>query len=363
MNLNNPTELGIGPVPIKIVNPFSAYGLQLSIQQPIFNGFQLSSSRSAAKYNHLAISTEHLRTINNKTLEIHSAFWNLFKTEKSVELLTENLSSLKEHLKQTKDFLNNGLVTVSDYLKLKVQVSNMEIELIDAKNKMEIARASFNKAIGINLAEKSLIETRLNTRDELSLDYGDLFTEALQNREEIKSLDYRIKAGEDQITAANSGWWPILYASGNFYLYNLTAKTFSIDNQKLQLWFVGLSLSWDLWDWGHTSSKSNQAKQTVIQNKVALELLKEQIELEVYNNHLTLQSEKEIIDVSQLAVESAEENLRITKDKYQYQLATSNDLIDAEVELLYAKTKLAIAQANYQLSKVNLELAVGRRIY
>ena len=94
-----------------------------------------------------------------------------------------------------------------------------------------------------------------------------------------------------------------------------------------------------------------------------MELLKEQIELEVYNNYLTLNSEKEKIEISKLAVESAEENYRMTKDKYQYQLATSNDLIDAEVELLGAKTRLTIAQADFQLARVRLELTIGRRVY
>ncbi|MCW8813155.1 MAG: TolC family protein, partial [Chlorobium sp.] len=68
MNLNNPSELGIGPAPIKIINPFYTYGMQLSIQQPIFTGFQLSSSRSAAKNTYEAISFEHQKNINNKAL-------------------------------------------------------------------------------------------------------------------------------------------------------------------------------------------------------------------------------------------------------------------------------------------------------
>ena len=110
-------------------------------------------------------------------------------------------------------------------------------------------------------------------------------------------------------------------------------------------------------------SKSEQARQDVIQIKESLKLLKEQIELEVFNSYLTIQSELEKIQISKLAIESAEENYRLTKDKYQYQLATSNDLIDADVELMDAKTKLAIAQADYQLAKVKLELTVGRRIY
>jgi outer membrane protein TolC len=363
MNLNDPTELGIGSVPIKVVNPFSAYGLQLSIQQPIFTGFQLSSSRSVAKYNHLAVSTDHLQNINNKALEIHFTFWNLFKAEKSAKLIEENLASLKEHLQQTNEFLNNGLVTINDYLKLKVQVSNMELELIDAKNRTELARAAFNKSLGLKLAEQTSIATDLLVLQQPAAQYSDLLSEALINRQELTSLEYRIKAGEEQITAVNSDWWPKLYASGNFFLYNLNAQTFSIDNQKLQLWFVGLSLNWDIWNWGNTSSKSDQAKQSVIQRKESLELLKEQIELEVYNNYLTLNSEKEKIKISKLTVESAEENYRMTKDKYQSQLATSNDLIDAEVELLDAKTKLAIAQADFQLAQARLELAIGRRIY
>ncbi len=363
MNLDKPSELAIGPVPIRVINPFSSYGLNLRIQQPIFTGFQLSSSRSAAKFNHLATSVEHLKTINNKALEIHFAFWTLFKTEKSVELINENLLSLNEHLNQTKEFLDNGLVTVNDYLKLKVQLSNLKFELIDTKNKMEIAKASFNKSLGFNLAKETMIETDFHLADYNLAEYEELLAEALINREELKVIDYKIKAGEEQITAINSGWWPKLYASGSFHLSNINAETFSITNQDLQLWFVGLSLNWSLWDWGHTSSKSDQASQDVIQTKESLELLKEQIELDVFSSYLTIQSELEKIKISKLAVESAEENYRITKDKYKYQLATSNDLIDAEVELLDAKTKLSFAQADYQLAKVKLELSVGRKVY
>jgi outer membrane protein TolC len=363
MNLNHPTELGFGPVPIKVMNPFYAYGMQLSIQQPIFTGFQLSSSRSAAKNTYEAISFEHQKNINNKALEIYSAYWNLFKAKQQVELTEEYLSSLNDNLKQTKDFLDNGLATMNDYLKIKVQASNTEVNLIDAKNNFEIARASLNKSLGIPLNEKTEIETSFASVQDETLNYQDLLSSALNNREELKSLYYKIKAGEDGITAANSEWWPKLYASGNFFLYNVNAKTFSIENERMQLWFAGLSLSWDLWNWGYTSSKSSQAEEEVLQSKESLELLKDQIELEVYNAYLKLQSEKQKTDVGKLFVESAEENLRLTKEKYDYNVATSNDLIDAEVELLDAKTKLAFTNADYELAKVKLELTVGNRIY
>jgi len=363
MNLNDPKEIGLGPVGMEVINPFSLYGMQLSIQQPLFTGFQISSSRSAAENSYEAMSFEHQKNINNKALEIYSAFWNFFKAQKQYELTQEYLTSLKDNLNQTKNFLDNGLATMNDYLKIKVQVSNAEVSLIDSKNNVEIARASFNKSIGIPLNDSTEIDADYSSLQYQTFEYPELLSAALNNRDELKSLEFNIKEGKDRVTAANSGWWPKLYASGNFFLYNATAKTFNIDNEKLQAWFVGLSLNWDLWDWGYTSSQSAQAEEQVLQGEEYLKLLKEQIELETYNAYLTINSQKEKINVSQLAVESAEENLRLTQEKYDYNLATSNDLLDAEVEVLDAKTKLAFASADYEIAKVKLEVSVGNRIY
>lgn len=363
LNLNDPHQLGLGPIPIQVKNPFYLYGMQLSIQQPIFTGFQLSSLRSAAENSYEAVNLEHQKNINNKALEIRTSFWNFYKAHRLVELTEEYLRSLEEELRITKNFLENGLVTTNDYLKLQLQSSNTMLQLIDAKNNLSLARAAFNKSIGLPLNDSTEIEISFQSYQELKLQYSDMISEAIQNRVEIKAIEFKIKSSEDRITAANSNWWPKLYAGGNFYLYNVNAETFSIDNEKLQLWSVGLSLNWDLWNWGYTSSKSEQAEQEMLQNRESLDLLKDQIELEVYNAYLALNSQIEKLKVSQLVVASAEENFRITKEKYENQLATTSDLIEAEAELLNSKSRLAISQADYDLAKAKLDLAVGKKVY
>jgi len=364
LHVVKPETFGLVPTnPAQIKNPFYSNGLNLSLQAPIFTGFQLSSLKDAAEYNNKAVQNELENTINHKAIRIHTAYWNLYKAEKSVELILQSLSSLQQKFKDTEQFLENGLVTKNDLLKLKVQVSNAELKLIDAKNKQEVARALLNKTIGYPLNEQTKIETDVMIDPISGYTYDELLSEALINRNELKSLSYRINASEENITAANSGWWPKLYAVGSYYYYNLNAETFNISDQNLQLWYLGLSLSWDIWDWGYTSSKSTQAEQEVLQSRETMKLLKEQIELEVYKNYLSLLSEKEKIKISNLAVESAEENYRLTEDKYNNQLATSTDLIIAQTELLDAKTQLAISIADYKLAKARLRLAVGQKVY
>ena len=87
------------------------------------------------------------------------------------------------------------------------------------------------------------------------------------------------------------------------------------------------------------------------------------IRIEVYRAYLNYNSSLEKINVSRKSVEQAEENSRIMQNKYDFQLATSTDLIDAETSLLQVKINLNNSLVDYQLAKVILEKAVGRKIY
>jgi outer membrane protein TolC len=364
INIDEPSNLDIMPTTsISIRNPFQLYSFNLKIQAPIFTGFGLSSLKNAAVLNNRAMNSEHQSTINNSALNIHTAYWNLFKAKRFTELVEQYVYLLNEKLKDTKQFLDNGLVTQNDLLKLQVEVSNAELKLIDAENGKEIARAVLNQRIGFPLNHQTEITTEFLIDTTLQFSYDELLNEALVNRDEIKSIEFMIEAGQEHVSAANSGWWPKVYAVGSYNFQNINTETLSLGNKEIRFWTIGLSLSWDLWDWNYTSSKSSQATQLVLQGKEQRELLKEQIEIEVYNNYLSLISAKQKIRISNLAVESATENYRLTEDKYNNQLVTSTELIDAQTDLMNAKQQLSISIADYNLAATKLEMSAGRKIY
>ncbi len=71
-----------------------------------------------------------------------------------------------------------------------------------------------------------------------------------------------------------------------------------------------------------------------------------QIRLQVnqdYQNYLLAQKK---INVYQVAVDQATENFRITKNKYDNNLVTLTDLLDADVALLRTRLNLSSAQAD-----------------
>ena len=352
------------PNPIRLYDIIlDNYNFKLSIQQPLFTGFRLTSLKSAADYNYRAAEVEYGEEANKAAFEIHNAFWNYYKAEQIKTLIEENLEQIALHLKDTKDFLRNELVTRNDLLKLEVQYSNTELMKIDAENNLELSRAAFNKAIGIELNSPSTIYAKEINLSPQEYDFEVIVAEAKENRNELKSLEYKIQAGEENINAARAGWFPSVSLFGNFYYSRPNQRILPPEDKFNDTWDVGVNLNWDLWNWGYTSSQTIQAEEGKFQAEVSLSKLKDGVEIEVYQSYLNYKKSLDKINVIRKSVEQAEENYRITKEKYNSQLATSSDLIDAEVSLLQAKTNSTNALVDYELSRLTLEKAIGRKIY
>lgn len=352
------------PVPVKISDPvLDNYNLKLSFQQPLFTGLKLLSSKKAANYNYSATELEYSKDKNEAAFNIHTAFWNYYKNQQIKELLANSLTQTEKHLKDTKNFLDNGLATQNDYLRLQVQYSNTKLLLIEAENNLDVARAVFNKSLGLPLeAPTEILAEDINV-EVVTYNIEELLTEAKSNRDELESLEYKLKATNENITAAQSTWFPSIYLTGNFYYNNPNVRVQPLIGEWNDTWDAGVTLNWDIWNWGLTSSQTTQAEELAVQTRSLLEKTVDNIEVEVYQSYLNTVKSKEKVDVSRLGLEQASENYRITKEKYNEQLATSTDLIDAEVSELQAATNLKSALVDYEIAKTRLEKSLGRRIY
>jgi outer membrane protein TolC len=90
--------------------------------------------------------------------------------------------------------------------------------------------------------------------------------------------------------------------------------------------------------------------------------LKDGITLEVTQNYLTFNQAKQRIRLSELGVEQARENYRVTAEKFRAGLTTNSELLDAEVALLQSKLQLTQALVDYELAEARLEKAIGETL-
>lgn len=352
------------PTPLRISEPlYNSYTFKLGFTQPIFTGFKLLSSRSAAKFNLQASESDYLKEENEVAFNIFIAFWNYYKAEEVKNLIAQTLKQIEDHLKDTRNFFDQGLISKNDLLKLEVQYSNTQLMLIEAENNLKIARIAFNKALGIDLDAPTKVAADKPSLNSFKYDLSEIINEALTNRQEIKSLAYRVEASKESITAARSDLFPSVYLTANYNYNNPNLKFQPLKDEFNYNWDVGVTLSWDVCNWGLTSSQISQAEQTKIQLETNYEKLVENIKLEVHSNYLNLLKTEEKVKVNKIALEQASENYRIVAEKYNLQLASSTDLIDAETLKLQAETNLKIAEVDFQIARARLEKSIGRKIY
>ncbi len=357
-------QIPFGNTKFKIQDPIlNNYAVVLSLKQPIFTGFRLSSLNSAAKLNYESVKADFEKIKNETAFGIRKAFWNFYKVKKVLEVVNQNLVKVKTQLEKVRNFYENGVVTESDVLKLEVLLSEINLKKLDTENKVNLARIAFNKTLGIELSEKTEIVVDSIETDYENLSFQESLNEAMKNRFELKSVKYKLQAAGKNVSAFKSGWLPSLFLFGDFQYSRPNQRLLPLEDKFYDTWDVGVALSWKLWDWGETSSKVTQAEQRLIQAENSEKLLREAIEMEVYKNYLNLVHGKEKISASRIALESAKENYRVTAVKYSEQVIPVSDLVDAQSSLLDAQVKLQIALVDFELAKTEFYKSLGRKIY
>lgn len=356
--------------PFTIATPFGTfnispsildnYSVQLSLIQPLFTGFRLKSNAEIAELSAQSTSEEYNKDKNELIFNIKNSYWSLFKAREFKKVMDETVEQIKSHVEDAKNLLRVGMITQNDILKLEVQLSNTLYQQAEADNMVKLAIVILNNVLGISLDTHIEIISKPNLK---RLEYSSLdklVSQAVQSRAEVKAADSRVKMSEASVTLTKSSWYPQISLFGNYYYSKPNQRIMPSRNQFDGTWDAGISLSVNVWDWLTTSHQTEQAEAQLSQAEDGMKIIKDGITMEVTQNYLGFEQSNRKIEISELAVKQAEENMRVTNDKFKSGLAQSSDLIDAETALISARTNLTNSIVDYELAKAKLDKSIGK---
>jgi outer membrane protein TolC len=169
----------------------------------------------------------------------------------------------------------------------------------------------------------------------------DYLRAAMTNRKDIAATDYRKKAAETGVKATKGEMYPSLAVTGGYIAADVP-HVFTVTNAVN----IGVGVSYNIASLWKTKSKVQQAEARVKQLAEAELMMDDNIRLQVNKNYFTLISNRKKIEVYFKAVEQAQENYRIVKNKFDNSLATTTDLLDADVAQLQARLSYTLARAD-----------------
>ncbi|PZR22224.1 MAG: TolC family protein [Citrobacter freundii] len=329
------------------------YGLA-NVSMPVYQGgrirYGIESSKLLAEAAKLDADVQKDEVIQN-TVE---AYFNLYKASEQVKLVKESLAQSQQRVKEFSDLEKNGLLARNDLLKAQLQASNKELALVDAQNNYQLATVNMDLLLGLPESTQLQLDTAIVDQP-AQLDALDTYVQsALTNRKEISSLDLKKKSADFNVKSSKAEQYPSLNLTGGYVaanIPNLLTVTNAVN--------LGVGVSYDIGSLWKNKAKVQQSEARVKQLVANEGLLNDQVRLEVNKNYLDVLSNQKKIQVYQKAIEQAEENYRITKNKYDNSLATTTDLLDADVAQLEAKVNYVYAKADAIVKYNDLLKAAG----
>ncbi|TZF99477.1 TolC family protein (plasmid) [Chryseobacterium panacisoli] len=325
-----------------------------NLSVPIYSGGRIKYGIQSAKY---LVEASKLSTENDKiaiAYNVAQAYNNLFKANQSIKVFEENLAASQKRDETFLKMENNGLIARNDRLKANLQTSNIELQLLEAKNNYNIANINMDLLLGLpETTELAVDENYIEEGSDVKpVDF--YVTEARENRKDLQALAQQRKAAELGSKAAKAENLPSIAFTGGYVAADIP-KFLTVYNAIN----VGIGVSYNLSNLWKENSSLRQSKAREKQLAATDELLNDNIKLDVNREYQNTDYSKKRIVVFEKSAEQANENYRITKNKYDNGLATMTELLDADAAQIAANVGVINAKADAALAYRKLLQTTG----
>jgi outer membrane protein TolC len=294
------------------------------------------------------------RLIYSRSLikEVKISYYKILETEALLKLLSSTMNLLTENKKITGKLFDNNMATKEAIYRSHAELLSLKQQKMDVRRKNKIAKQYFNFLLNRPLESEIEIENVVSLHENHILEVEEQQTNAIRRREELKQLEYAIEIQKDQVQLNAASFLPTLNVVVD---YGYEGQKYEL-NDNHDFWMASGVLEWNLLNGFRDQSKKEKAALAI--NKLELQALelKRKIQLQVQSAIDDIQNLKGLLLVSIERAKSEHESYRIINQKYQNGQAAMIEYLDAQNNLLDAKTKETLA--HYHILKAAADLEV-----
>ncbi|RJQ14398.1 MAG: TolC family protein [Nitrospiraceae bacterium] len=302
-------------------------------------------------------------------LNVASDYYGLLKAKKALEIANANVERLTKHRDAAQTRLRVGEITKTVLLRAEAELSGAQSDLIRAENNLKLAKVVLARTAGISgdyeIKESEVKENNLPFDKEglggfpadCGLSSVDCLKQAaLSERNELKSADLDRNIAEDQIRYTRGLYWPDFSVEGVYSRREDSPSSFFANKESI---YGVLRLDYPFFEGGLRKAEVRQSEARFRQADYRLEDLKKTINVEVEDSYLNLITVSGVLEKLKAEVEYARDNYNAVSKQFQYGLADSIDIIDANTLLVTSEREFANAQYDYQFAALQLRRATG----
>lgn len=282
------------------------------------------------------------------------AYYNLVFAEIQKRVYEDTVKDFELQYKQAKAQYDIGRKAKIDVTTAEYNLGNAKVNLIKAKNTLELAAAELANAVGIPELENVVLKDQLNSKA-YDVNFTDLLKTAQASRPALLSAKKLMDAAELNIRSAKRAFTPDLSAFGS---YNQGGRQIDSDYG----YQFGVQLNYNAINLMLLKKQVDQAKAEYKKAVADYEQQRQNVYLEVKSAYINLLNSHDSISVSKLALQQAKERQYQAFRRYQVGLGDAIEFKDAENSYLNAQLDYYSNLLSYNINAAELERVIGAPI-
>jgi TolC family type I secretion outer membrane protein len=328
----------------------TSYGAQIT--QPIFRGFRTLSETEAAK-KQVDAGRAQLQAAEQKILlDTATAFLDVVRDEAVLGFDRDNETVLHKKLEETKVRARVGDLTNTDIQQAESRLARAEVSRSQVENTLQQDRDAFLRLVGDESA--SLVKPALTLEKPQSLDEVLHFAET--RNPDVVTAQYTLDESDAEVDLQKGSLLPELnlVASTSRNLGESSSIPGRYDSNA-----VMLQLKIPLYEAGQDHAQIRQAQQTSVQRRMELEDALHHAHEIARNAWQALLTSEFAVKADQREIAAAAKALEGVKVQARVGTRTTIDELNAEQELLDAKTELTKSEHDRNLAVVQIKASIG----
>jgi outer membrane protein TolC len=351
-------ELGGGAITIPQVVPTTIYTLKASL--PIFDGFASTNRYRSESALEESARQEFEWAQFGAERQTTLQFYRALAAQTLKDVAEQNMKALQDHLKDIQAFKKAGVSTNYDVLRVEVQVSEAQSELLNSQDNVELAKFKLGESMGKE-TETRVLSGKLPILNETLIQH--LNEKSIESRLDLQALQKKSEASHFSYQSNNRYWVPRISLIGQFDHYNNRNDRFNDTEAFRDAYMAGVNLTWNLFDGLASTSRSGQSEQQALQVEKSLGMarIKAKQDLEIWKRkflYFCTVYKSRVNDI-----ERSREAVRLAQEGRRAGVRTSTELLDAESDLFRSRAGLITAQMGAIEALVNLELVSGQKLF
>ncbi len=335
-----------------------SYGAVASLNYTLFDGLGRYYNYKQFQEQYHLTNLQARQIMENTVLELSNSYFQISQLTESVNIFQNALSISSSRLQRAKYSFEYGQSTQIDVLNAQVDVNNDSINLLNTKQLLENEKRNLNLIMGRDIETSFTVDT--NVTFSIAFTKEELVQKAAERNITIEQTRSQLKNSEYAISASRSGWFPSLSANAGFN-YNGSQNPASpflkgSSNYGPQ---AGLSLTWNLFDGGRTSTQLQNAKIQLQSQKISLEQTESSVKRDVLNAFSTYQNALFVMNAEKANLKTTVRNFERSEELYQQGQITSIEFRQAQLNMRNAQNSYSIAKYSAKFAELQVKQLAG----